>query len=564
MKVRLIVPCILCVASALLSCTSSEDRVIAQVGDMEITVGMIKNEYLAISEHARPELETIEQKEAFARDVAIKELIRREAETAGFGELPAVRQARESAIQTKAWQAFYEGEIKRQIQISEAEMRDLYEKQRVVCHLAWIFMRSRGVAEEALRKIRAGRDFGDIALLYSIDPSRTEKGDIGFRPMGLMPDEVEARIAAMSPGEVSEVLPYEGYFTVIKVFECQEQEQMDFETSKVGLESMLMTRKITRKQLAMAAEYREKYNVSYNDDVIKLIAARTREAHPTEKTPRGQIPEFSDDELGLIASSYDGGEWTVGKYVERIRGMRDFGRPSYGTDAEAIRSVLRDYMMGELWLVEARALGYADRDDVIRAGDRAHEEAMITAFHDSLVKDVTVDEAELREFYDQNRDQLLSEPTYRLAIIVLENKAEADEVYEELERGADFASLARERSIDPRTRRRDGEITELFLDRNLRQFPDVYDVVYQMEDGDYAGPMLLPPGWGPEGDMVLKLVHKEEARPLEFEEIEPTLSPRVLELERDKVFGEWISAKIEEMEVSLNPDALASVDFSSL
>lgn len=64
--------------------------------------------------------------------------------------------------------------------------------------------------------------------------------------------------------------------------------------------------------------------------------------------------------------------------------------------------------------------------------------------------------------------------------------------------------------------------------------------------------------------MVMKLLKREEARQLEYDEVESMLGQRVLELEQDKVFGAWLAERTEEEEVILNPDALAAIDFSAL
>jgi peptidyl-prolyl cis-trans isomerase C len=564
MKSRLLLLCFACLAAVLASCTSTDDRIVAQVGDYEITVAKIKAEYLSISEHARPPLTTLDEKGAFAKDVVAKEVIRIEAEKAGFGDLPEVLEARGAAAQNKAWQTFYEEEIRGKVTITEEEMRALYDRQEVAYHMAWIFMRSQAMAEDALRMINSGRTFDEVAMIYSIDPSRSRGGDIGFRPLGTMPANVEAAIEAMAPGQVSGVLPYDGYYAIIKFIEKQDREQMDYESAKVGLESMLMTKKITDLQKELARGYREKYEVTYNEDVLELIAARTREANPRPDGPTGQLARFSEEELDLVVASHVGEQWTLGKYMERISGVRDFGRPSYGADAEFIRSIMRDYLTGELWVLAALDMGYGERDDVLLAAGREYERVMVTAFHDDLVKHVTVDDEALWSFYDENKEQLVSEPTYNLAIIVTELKSEAQEVYEELRAGADFGALARAKSIDPNTSVEGGEIRETFTSSSLQRFPDVHDVVYEMKQGEVSEPMLLPPGWGPEGWMVVKLVMKGEPRQLEFEEIKDMLSERVLALEQDKVFSMWLSEKMEQWDVSVNPDVLSSIDFSTL
>jgi hypothetical protein len=57
---------------------------------------------------------------------------------------------------------------------------------------------------------------------------------------------------------------------------------------------------------------------------------------------------------------------------------------------------------------------------------------------------------------------------------------------------------------------------------------------------------------------------KGEPRPLTLDEVKTMLGGRVLLLEQDKVFGMWLSEKMEELDVSVNPDVLSSIDFSTL
>lgn len=564
MKCRFFLLCLAVIAIVMTSCTATDDRIVAQVGDYELTVGKIKSEYAAISRHARPMLQTLEEKEAFARDIVAKEIVRIEAEKAGFGSLPEVVLAREIEVQNRAWQGFFEEEIRSKVRITEEDMRELYDRQTHAYHIAWIFTRSKGMAEKALAEIKGGRPFGEVAGIYSIDPSGKQGGDIGFRSLGGMPAEVEDSFKFMSPGEVSDVIPFDDYFVVIKFLEKQERGETDFESSKVGLEATLMSRKITDRQKQLAVAYREKHNASYRDDVIDLIVERTRAANPRENSPAGGLPQFSDEELNLIAASSDAGEWSVGKYLERVTAMRDVSRPSYGVDAEFVRSLLRDYMMGEIWVLEAIDLGYGERDEVIQAADREYERVMVTAFHDSLVKDVTIDEEDVRAFYDEHREEFMSEPAYNLAVIMTETREEAQEIWSELEAGANFAGLARAKSIDPRTKDRGGEIDEAIMSRSLQRFPDVHDAIYEMEAGEYSKPILTPPTWGPEGYMVVKLLKMEGPKQIGFEDIKAPLWDRVLEMEQDKAFAAWLSEKADAAGVSVNSDALAGVDFSSL
>ena len=94
-------------------------------------------------------------------------------------------------------------------------------------------------------------------------------------------------------------------------------------------------------------------------------------------------------------------------------------------------------------MVEIQNEGYTQRPEVLALAGRVREEAMITALHDELVRNVEVTDDQLRSFYEDQKSQLISEGSVRLGAITLETEEEAAEVHRLLDAGGDFEDLAR-------------------------------------------------------------------------------------------------------------------------
>lgn len=88
MKKAILVASLVLIVGLALSCSKSEEKVVARLGEDVITAGMVKDEYLAISAGARPVLATIEEQEQFVRDVLSKEMLEREAVKMGLERAP--------------------------------------------------------------------------------------------------------------------------------------------------------------------------------------------------------------------------------------------------------------------------------------------------------------------------------------------------------------------------------------------------------------------------------------------------------------------------------------------
>jgi hypothetical protein len=347
------------------------------------------------------------------------------------------------------------------------------------------------------------------------------------------------------------------------MYEKDDSEPPDFESLRQGLMSMVRARKETALQRGLSEDLKDKYGFRFHDDVVDMIVDKTRALYPAEGEA-GKIPEFSDEELARVAAEYQGAEWRVRTYMERIQAQPDFMRPAYGTDSEAIRNIIGDFVTGELWMREIEAEGYGQRPEVLAAAERTTEEGLVTAMHREVVKDVEVDDQKLREFYSEHKEELWSEAGAKLAVITSETEEEAQAIYEELEAGGDFAGLAAERSFDEASRGRGGELASVVYLRQIEPYPDILEVVESTAVGEYSHPIPMPAGFMAGEYIIVKVLDKIESVQLEFEEIKQMLGQRVVQLEQDKAFGTWIAEKMAEYEVEIYPEPLSQIDFVSL
>jgi len=76
-------------------------------------------------------------------------------------------------------------------------------------------------AEEALRQIRAGQDFGQVAASYSEAPDAMNGGLIEPRPTDRLPTLYAEAVAGLQPGEVSGILKSPAGFHIVKLIDRQ-------------------------------------------------------------------------------------------------------------------------------------------------------------------------------------------------------------------------------------------------------------------------------------------------------------------------------------------------------
>ncbi|MFQ5706050.1 MAG: peptidylprolyl isomerase [bacterium] len=69
-----------------------------------------------------------------------------------------------------------------------------------------IIVKDRAKAEDILRQLKAGADFGTLAKKYSVGPAASRGGDLGYFKKGDFQPEFENVILKLKPGEISEIV----------------------------------------------------------------------------------------------------------------------------------------------------------------------------------------------------------------------------------------------------------------------------------------------------------------------------------------------------------------------
>lgn len=122
------------------------------------------------------------------------------------------------------------------------------------------------------------------------------------------------------------------------------------------------------------------------------------------------------------------------------------------------------------------------------AREQLRAELLRRKIEERFTSDVQVSDDEIQALYDERAAQY---ETVTYGDIVLETEAEATEVAEALRGGADFAALARERSVDPGAAGNGGEVGA----RPVSQTdPDLISTLRAASPGDIVGPVQTADG----------------------------------------------------------------------
>ena len=220
----------------------------------------------------------------------------------------------------------------------------------------------------------------------------------------------------------------------------------------------------------------------------------------------------------------------------------DLGVRLTNFSAEDRRKVLLQYLIDSALMADA-----GTTDGVDKAGDfpdrvKYHERrALRDAYFDVKIYDA-VTEADAKKVYEEKIGQAKPEQEIHARHILVESKAEAEEVAERLKKGEDFATLANEKSKDPGTE--GGDLGFFTRGRMVKPFEEA---AFALDVGEVSEPVETPFGWH-----IIKVEEKRDQPLPAFDQVKEIIIAQLLQKKaQDVVTDLRKAAKIEVVDPEL-------------
>ena len=106
----------------------------------------------------------------------------------------------------------------------------------------------------------------------------------------------------------------------------------------------------------------------------------------------------------------------------------------------------------------------------------------------AIENNINITDVEIAQYYQDNKPQFTTQGQQRLAHIQVKTEQQAQELYQQLQNGANFADLAKNHSIDPTSAERGGDLSWV----SAGEFPKVFeDAANALAVGQYSQPVNL-------------------------------------------------------------------------
>lgn len=182
--------------------------------------------------------------------------------------------------------------------------------------------------------------------------------------------------------------------------------------------------------------------------------------------------------------------------------------------------ILNELITRELVLQEAERKGLEKRADVINQLANLRRQVLLQAALNDYTATVKINDDEVRRLYEQQLKSF-SATEFKARHILLNSEDDAKKMIQELDKGADFAELARKNSTGP-TASRGGDLGWFAPQNMVKPFADA---VAAMKKGSYSkAPVQTRFGWH-----VIMLEDTRSAEPPALTDVRPQLEQAIMQ-----------------------------------
>lgn len=202
----------------------------------------------------------------------------------------------------------------------------------------------------------------------------------------------------------------------------------------------------------------------------------------------------------------------------------------------------------EILKQEAEKQGIEKDPAVQKQIEQAKEQIIVRALvnQEVIEKVKSADDKELKAYYDANKTQFPSPEQVHARHILVKTKAEADAIKVQLDKGADFTQLAKEKSVDKASGSRGGDLG--FFGKG-DMIPEFEKAAFSLAVGKISSPIKSQFGYH-----IIKVEEKKPAVTMSFEEAKPYAEQRVINQKQRERLDSWLAALEKNAKVTSKPE----------
>jgi len=207
--------------------------------------------------------------------------------------------------------------------------------------------------------------------------------------------------------------------------------------------------------------------------------------------------------------------------------VKDANERGQKVDENIKEVIISKLISSELLYQEAVRIGLDKKADYQLREELAKRELLVDSYLQDYVKTHPISETDIKAAYEKFKLEL-GDKEYKASHILLANETEAKDVIAQLGKGGDFGKIAKEKSRDPGSKEKNGDLGWFSLGGMVKPFSEA---VAKLQKGSMSQePVQTQFGWH-----VIKLEDVRELKAPPYEKVKDSLQKQLTKRQVEKM-----------------------------
>jgi peptidyl-prolyl cis-trans isomerase C len=219
---------------------------------------------------------------------------------------------------------------------------------------------------------------------------------------------------------------------------------------------------------------------------------------------------------------------------------------------EGKKELLDSMVVREIILEQAKKDGIdKDKDVAARLEDLRKRLIVETYLKKKVEKEAQISDAEMKKFYDENKDKFKAGDQVKASHILVKSEKEAEDILAQLKGGAKFDELAKKFSTDT-TAAKGGDLG--WFPKGA-MVPEFDKVAFGLKEGEMSGIVKTQFGFH-----IIKVTGKRPAGITPYEEVKEQIKANLLPTKQQEIFTKMKDELKKSAKVTIKEDVLKNLD----
>ncbi len=514
----------------LLGCAPDE-VVLAKIADSAITEAELAQFVARLPKHLRSAEPGIEADREYLESMIDQELLLLEAKSRGLDTTAALGQQMEDVVRRRLAARYQREVIASKIDIGPKEIERAFHdmgfhRERLLHRV--VVGGSQQDAQVVLNQLAAGSEFADLARAHAANDAKADSngaiGWIGLTQLKhfLIPQREFLALPVDKP-VLLRLSP--GAYQIIRFAADREAQLQTYQEEIVKLLHREQWWRRTEEEVELLSRA---HRVQFHAEGVQALIQRVEKRQSELSAEQARQPLFT---------FADGSVITAANFLTRLRKL---GRtPAVQDSARIVAMAEQELLHPYLFSLAARERGWHEEAGFIDWRSHTYTGLLLDRLMQLEVEDhLSLAEADLRAYYQANRDRFRTAETVRIAEVHVPDEATAKQLRDEIERGAEFAAILQRAGVASHGIHKRGG--EMILQPHLTGgFPELVEAAFAAQEGELVGPVYLEK---PNSYAIFRVLQRQQSRIKSFAEARKPVEYAVRLQQRDTLISGFFRA----------------------